>query len=209
MDKKIPRSNNDNENDVLDIEKQIKESESEQQDSDNISMKPMSEVPKIDQSLQSRITELETLLKEKDEEILKGKNQYLRAMADYDNLSKRAKSEKARIIKNANENILSKFLELADSFDKGRNMIETEEFSLKSYKESFLAIEKQFFSILKGEGVEKIKSLGEKFDPAFHEVILVRSDPDNKENTIIEEIQTGYLQNSKLIRPSKVIISKK
>ena len=209
MDNKIPQSNNDNENDVLDIEKQIKESESEQQDSNDISLKSMSEDPKIDQSLQARITELETLMKEKDEEILKGKNQYLRAMADYDNLSKRTKSEKARIIKNANENILSKFLELADSFEKGRNMIETKEFSSKSYKESFFAIEKQFFSILKGEGVEKVKSLGEKFDPAFHEVILVRSDPDNEENTIIEEIQTGYLQNSKLIRPSKVIISKK
>ena len=207
MNNKTPQSSNENEYNLIDIEEQIKESESEQQGSGKTSLK--AKVAKTDQTLQTRITELETLLKEKDEEILRGKNQYLRAMADYDNLNKRTKSEKARIIKNANENILTKFLDLADSFEKGRNLIETEEFSSKSFKESFIAIERQFFSILKGEGVEKVKSVGEKFDPAFHEVILVRSDTDNEDNTIIEETQTGYLQNSKLIRPSKVIITKK
>lgn len=209
MNNKTPQSNNNNEYNSIDIEGQIKESDSEQLDSGKTSLNSKTEVANTDQTLQTRISKLETLLKEKDEEILRGKNQYLRAMADYDNLNKRTKSEKARIIKNANENILTKFLDLADSFEKGRNMIETGDFSSKNFKESFDAIEKQFFSILKGEGVEKVKSIGEKFDPAFHEVILVRSDPDNEDNTIIEETQTGYLQNSKLIRPSKVIITKK
>ncbi len=111
-------------------------------------------------------------------------------------------------MKNANEKTLIKLLDLADSFEKGRKMLETDASSAESYKEGFLAIEQQFFSILKGEGVEKVKTIGEKFDPAFHEVISVRSDPDKEENTIVEEIQAGYLQNSKLLRPSKVIITK-
>ncbi|MHA2175589.1 MAG: nucleotide exchange factor GrpE [Candidatus Hodarchaeales archaeon] len=208
MNNKTPQSSDENEFNIVDIEEQIKESDSVQRDSNKLSHKFNYNDKKSDESLHSRITELETLLKEKEKEVRKGKDQYLRAIADYDNLNKRTKAEMARIIKNANEDILLKFLDIADSFEKGKKLLETDGDSSDSFKKGFLAIEQQFFSILKGEGVEKVKSIGEKFDPAFHEVISVRSDPDIEDNTIIEEVQAGYLQNSILLRPSKVIIIK-
>ncbi len=208
MNNKTPQNSDENDYNLVDIEEQIKETDTVEKDPSELSRNSKSMEMKSDQNLNERISELENLLKKKEKEVLKGKDQYLRAMADYDNLNKRTKAEFARIMKNANEKTLIKLLDLADSFEKGRKMLETDASSAESYKEGFLAIEQQFFSILKGEGVEKVKTIGEKFDPAFHEVISVRSDPDKEENTIVEEIQAGYLQNSKLLRPSKVIITK-
>ncbi|MHA2306303.1 MAG: nucleotide exchange factor GrpE, partial [Candidatus Hodarchaeales archaeon] len=75
--------------------------------------------------------------------------------------------------------------------------------------DGFKAINNQFSSILKKEGIERIPSLGKKFDPNFHEVIFVKSDSNNEENIILEEIQVGYLLNSELLRPAKVVVTKK
>jgi hypothetical protein len=62
--------------------------------------------------------------------------------------------------------------------------------------------------ILKSHGVEQIKSLGEKFDPALHEAMTQRAEPDQEENVVLEEFQKGYKLNGRVIRPSKVIVNK-
>ncbi|MCK5342525.1 MAG: nucleotide exchange factor GrpE, partial [Candidatus Heimdallarchaeota archaeon] len=74
--------------------------------------------------------------------------------------------------------------------------------------DGFNAVQKLFSTILKNEGIERIIAKGEKFNPNFHEVVFVKHDAKFEEDTILEEIQVGYLLNSKLLRPSKVVISK-
>jgi hypothetical protein len=63
--------------------------------------------------------------------------------------------------------------------------------------------------ILKSHGVEHIKALGEKFDPALHEVITQKAESEKEENIVLEEFQKGYKLNGRVIRPSRVIINKK
>ena len=75
-------------------------------------------------------------------------------------------------------------------------------------KEGLRAIDQLFFKLLHDEGVERINCVGEKFNPAFHEAVFVRSEAGVEEDIILEEIQAGYLQNDILLRPSKVIIAK-
>ena len=133
----------------------------------------------------------------------------MRALADYENLSKRTKSERIRLLKSANEDLIKKFLELADSFEKGKASFSESTVNLDVVKDGFNAIESQFFTILKNEGIERIACLGEKFDPSLHEVILVKSDSSVEEDTILTEVQAGYRMYSVLLRPSKVIIAKK
>jgi molecular chaperone GrpE len=190
------------ENSIIDIEEQIMESGTEPQDtlSDQNSEKTRT---------QDDFTRLQKELEEKIKENERLKGQHLRALADYENLNRRTKAERIRLLKSANEDLVKKFLELADSFDKGKDSFSKSNITLDTLKDGFKAIETQFFNILKNEGIERISCLGEKFDPSFHEVILVKSDSSVEEDTILTEIQSGYKMNSVLLRPSKVIIAKR
>lgn len=158
---------------------------------------------------QEEIVRLQNELEEKIEENKRLKSHHLRALADYENLSKRTKAERLKLLKSANADLLTKLLELADSFEKGAGSLSESSVTLDVVKEGFQAIESQFFTILKNEGIERSSCLGEKFDPSLHEVIFVRSDSNVEEDTILEEVQAGYKLNSVLLRPSKVIIAKK
>jgi len=202
VENKTPRDVDNDENNIIDIEEQIMQSRTEQQEtvSDQNSNKDI---------IQKEISALQKELKEKIEENTKLKNHHLRALADYENLSKRTKADRLKMLKSANADLITKFLDLADSFEKGTDSFSEISVTLDIVKTGFQAIESQFFTILKNEDVERISCLGEKFDPSLHEVVLVRSDSDVEEDTILEEIQAGYRLNTVLLRPSKVIIAKK
>jgi len=202
MEDKTPQDVDNDENNIVDIEEQIMQSGTKQQEtvSDQNSKKA---------NVQEEIARLQKELEEKIEENKKLESHHLRALADYENLNKRTKAERLKLLKSANADLITKFLGLADSLKKGTDSFSESSVTLDVVKEGFKAVESQFFNILKNEGIEQITSLGEKFDPSLHEVVLVRSDSSVEEDTILEEIQVGYKLNSFLLRPSKVIIAKK
>ena len=76
-------------------------------------------------------------------------------------------------------------------------------------QDGFQVVSNQFELIIRNEGVERIKAVGEKFDPNYHEAVYVKPVPDVEEDTVLEEVQAGYLLNSSLLRPTKVVIAKK
>lgn len=199
---KTPQDIEKDENNIIDIEEQIMQSETTPAEtvSDQISIKD---------NTQTNIVHLQKELEEKIEENKKLKSRHLRALADYENLNKRTKVERLKLLKSANTDLITKFLDLADSFEKGTNSFSNSSVTLDVVKEGFKAVETQFFTILKNEGVQRVTCIGEKFDPAVHEVILVRSDSSVEEDTILDEIQAGYKLDSVLLRPSKVIIAKR
>ncbi len=61
--------------------------------------------------------------------------------------------------------------------------------------------------VLEEMGVKKVAAIGKPFDPNFHEAI--REVPGDEDGLVVEEVQTGYELNGKVIRPSQVVISKK
>ena len=62
--------------------------------------------------------------------------------------------------------------------------------------------------VLKGHGIEQVKSAGEQFNPAHHEAITHRSENSKKEGLVLEELQKGYKLNGRLIRASRVVVNK-
>lgn len=117
--------------------------------------------------------------------------------ADFDNLKKQFAKEKEDYLKQANENLIRSLLSVLDSFDKA---LETEK------SDGIKKLYQQFFQVLEKSGLKKIKSSGEVFDPYYHEA-LIKEKSDKKPGAILEELQPGYLLNSKVIRQSKVKIS--
>ncbi|PWI47948.1 nucleotide exchange factor GrpE [Candidatus Heimdallarchaeota archaeon B3_Heim] len=209
MKEHTPQNTKNNSN-FYDIDEQIKES-----DSKKVKIPTYSKSMDSKSSQQSKQGELESQIEKLKEELVqkektnqKDKERFLRALADYENLEKRTKAERSRILKNANANLLTTFLELADTLEKAKSSFTDSSNANTELKEGFLAIERQFSSILNNAGVERLECLGTKFDPAFHEAVFVRKDPGEGEDIILEEVQAGYTLNTTLLRPSKVIIAK-
>jgi len=126
-----------------------------------------------------------------------------RAKADYINLHREHEKKIADYFKFANEGLILEFLPILDSFDaaiKNNDPKSPEAIGL-------LQIYNQLKSVLKNNGLEEIKAIGEKFNPELHEVVeTIKS--DKGEGIIVEEVQKGYKLHGKIIRPSKVKISK-
>ena len=91
-------------------------------------------------------------------------------------------------------------------FKTATNVVEAE--STNVLVKGIQIIYDQILDILKTHGVEHIKALDEKFDPALHEVIMQKAEPAKEENIVLEEFQKGYKLNGRVIRPSRVIINK-
>lgn len=154
------------------------------------------------------LARLDAQLKLKDDEIVKliSSQQEIisllkRVQADFENYKKRVENEQAARTAYANSELVRKLLPLLDSFEGQQGAGDT-----TGLQEGFRLVHAQLQDILRQEGLEPIKAVGERFNPLLHEVLLKESS-DQPRNTVIEEIQKGYLFKERVLRPSKVKIS--
>lgn len=152
------------------------------------------------QELRQQIDELQ---QEKDELFAK----LQRVSADYDNLQKRTSKQIADTIGYEKEKIIKTLLPVLDNFEhslQNAHQAENVDVLLKGIQ----IIYDQMLDILKSHNVEQINAIGELFDPALHEAMMQKTEPEQQENIVLEEFQKGYKLNGRVIRPSKVIVNK-
>jgi len=154
-------------------------------------------------------------LQQKLEECQKLKEEYLagwqRARADLLNYKKGELERIGELIKYADVGIILKILPILDNFEiavKEVRSMKPEDMKIEDIIKGFLQIKNQFQDFLRKQGVEEIKSVGERFDPNFHEVVQGLEVKDKEPGIIIEEIQKGYIINGRLLRPAKVRVTK-
>jgi molecular chaperone GrpE len=149
---------------------------------------------------------LEKNLQKAKDELAEQKDNFIRLQAETDNFRKRLSREKEEFSQYANERL---FKELIPIFDNLERALEDPSNDTKILKEGLEMILKQFSSFLEKEKVELINAIGEKFDPTVHEVLTSEESSEHDENTIITQFVKGYTINSRVLRPSQVVISKK
>lgn len=130
-----------------------------------------------------------------------------RTKADYLNARKDEIEKIKTIIKGANEELVLKILPVLDNLELAEKNL-PKDLKEEDFTKGIVQIKKQFLDILKQEGVEEIKAMGEKFDPNFHDVIEEIEKKDISSGIIIEEIKKGYTLNGRVIRPSKVRVAR-
>ncbi len=158
----------------------------------------------------SQLVELERLqqaLAEAEERAKSHWEQYLRAVADLDNVRKRAQ----RDIEAANRYGLEKFaaelLPVRDSLELAVQNAEkaTDIRSLKQGQEATLQL---LVKALEKLGIVTINPVGEPFDPARHEAMMAQPSNTAEPNSVLQVVQPGYELNGRLLRPARVIVSK-
>jgi len=143
--------------------------------------------------------------KKKYEEML---DQYLRLRAEFANYKKRVEREKIEYSHFIKSEIIRNLLPVLDDFN---HMLEKagEGSNEKSVLEGARMIYEKFHQVLEAEGLEKIDSLGQEFDPQIHEAMMVqKTDKEEDHNKIISVFQEGYKVKDRLLRPSKVVVGK-
>ncbi len=135
------------------------------------------------------------------------KDKYLRQVAEFDNYRKRIMKEKAELIKNGGEKVISSILPIIDDFERASDNLEKMD-DVTAIKDGIILIIDKFMTILKKEGLEKIDAVGQPFDVDFHEAIaMVPSPSDEMKGKVIDCVQAGYKLNDKVIRHSKVAVA--
>lgn len=135
-----------------------------------------------------------------------------RLQADFENYKKRAHIEKEDIVRYANEGLLQRMLFILDSFEAALSGLEKEKPSdAKASKlyDGVRMIYDNWRAALKQEGVSQIEAVGRQFDPYWHEALMTKDAPGVEENTVLEEVQKGYMYRSRVLRSAKVIVSAK
>ncbi|MBU1627821.1 nucleotide exchange factor GrpE [bacterium] len=132
----------------------------------------------------------------------------LRLKAEFENYKKRMEKERIRFSVYAKESILLKFLPTLDNLERSLKVEGEDKHILKKIVEGIELIYNELKARLKEEGVERMETIGKKFDPYTHEALTVLPSPKHENDTIIEEITPGYTLNGNVIRPAKVIVAK-
>jgi molecular chaperone GrpE len=152
------------------------------------------------------IERLQQALAEAEERARKHWEQYLRALADLDNVRKRAQ----RDIEAANRYGLEKFaaelLPVKDSLELAvQNAAQGERSGLKEGQEATLKLLSQALERL---GVSVIDPEGEAFDPERHEAMMAQESETAEPNSVLKVVQPGYELNGRLLRPARVIVAR-
>lgn len=134
------------------------------------------------------------------------KNQYVRLAADFDNYRKRQVQEREALLKYGAEDTLKKLLPGIDNFERAQKSLTDVDDSQK-IKESFDIVQKQFLEILEKIGLQKIETVGQEFNPEFHEAVMQTPTNEHSDHTIIMELQSGYKLGDRVIRPALVNVA--
>lgn len=132
-------------------------------------------------------------------------DKYLRAVAELDNVRKRAARDVENARKFALERFASELLAVRDSLEMGLASAGTA--GVEDLREGSQATLKQLAATLERFGVTEVDPEGEPFDPSVHEAMTVQPSPEVEPGTVVAVYQKGYLLNGRLLRPARVVVA--
>lgn len=177
------------------------------QDPTKTATEPTTENPSDEQMVADDITELSDRILQITSERDQLQQQVLRTMADFQNFRKRNQQEAAQLRQFASEELVRNLLPVLDGFE--RTVVHAQGGgSFESVLAGLQAVEKQLRGVLEGQNVRRIPSVGEAFDPEFHEAIGTDPSSEYPEDVVTIEVEAGYKMGDKVIRPAKVRVSK-
>ncbi|HSM56377.1 MAG TPA: nucleotide exchange factor GrpE [Candidatus Sulfomarinibacteraceae bacterium] len=150
-------------------------------------------------SLEERLQEAEA----QAAEYLEG---WQRARAEFANARKRLERERSEARRNATVDVVSKLLPVMDDFERALENV-PEHIGEDSWFEGVALVYRKLASILEETQIERIKAVGQPFDPNVHEAVLQEESDDHESGTVIKELQSGYRLNERVIRPAMVVVA--
>lgn len=150
------------------------------------------DIKPAEETLEEKVLRLEAELKDANEK-------YLRALAEQQNLIKRQAAEKEDFVRYANEEVLTEFIAVYDHLKLSIGSLPDNE-KASAWVKGVEYTVKQFKDLLNVNGVEEIKTVGEKFDHNTMEAL------EGSGEKVAKEVMAGYKLNGKVIRAARVVL---
>lgn len=152
-------------------------------------------------------SDLAAQLDAKARECSEEKERYLRLYAEFENYKKRAQREQQDYTKFAAEKVIRELLPVVDNLERALAHAGSAGADV-SIRDGLALIVRQFLDALQKCGCEPIDAVGKPFDPAFHQALSQVESSEHTPDTVVEEVQRGYLLHGRILRPSLVMVSK-
>ncbi len=175
------------------VEKASQTAKSRSESGDEIRPPAASQAP---QANHAQIAELE-------EQVAELTDRAARTLADFENFRRRVEREKQEDRRFAAFDVMRDFLAVVDNLERAL----AAEGSNDDLKVGVELILRQMKDLMKNAGVERISSVGEEFDPRYHEAVTHHEDSAVSLPTVSDELQAGYLMHERLLRPSVVKVA--
>jgi molecular chaperone GrpE len=150
---------------------------------------------------------LRETLAAKMQEVERLQDRLLRLQAEFENYKKRMVREKAEFLKFAHEGLILDFLPILDNLERAVGAARAEVGSTPLL-EGLEMIGRLFRSVLEKAGVTPMETMGQPFDPAYHQAVAQVESSHGEANLVVEEIQKGYLIEGRVLRPAMVKVSR-
>lgn len=152
-----------------------------------------------------QVEHLEKELIESETKAQENWDKLLRAMAELENVKRRAERDVSSAHKYALDRFVDELIPVMDSLDQA--LLNCSE-DLAAMREGISLTQKMFADVLKKFGVTILNPLDEPFDANKHEAMMMQESSSAAPNTVITVVQKGYALNDRLIRPARVIVAK-
>jgi len=181
-----------------DMEKEIEQAQQELAKETEVKAEPDSIKETAEQAAEAL---LQAEIDKKDAELQEVNDRLMRLRADFDNFRRRTRQEKEELSAVVLQNFMTELLPLVDNFERA---LAAETADADLLRDGIVMVYNQFAAVLQKNGLEPIKAVGEKFDPNFHQAVMRVEDTTKEDNTVVEELQKGYIVQARVIRPSMV-----
>lgn len=136
------------------------------------------------------------------------KDKYFRLLAEMENTRKRMQKEKHEMTRFGIENVISEILLPIDTFENALGFTNQMSDETRNWAKGFEMILAQFKEILSNHNVTAFHSVGEEFDPHWHEAVEIEETHDHPDGTIIHEFLKGYKSGDRILRAARVKVAK-
>jgi molecular chaperone GrpE len=145
---------------------------------------------------------------ELEEQLAAAKDQSLRAAADLQNIRRRAEQDVEKAHKFALEKFAGDLLPIIDSLERGLELSNADDDTIKPMREGIELTLKMFHDTLKRYNLEALEPHGEPFNAEHHQAMAMQESAEVEPNSVLKVFQKGYLLNGRLLRPAMVVVSK-
>ena len=154
------------------------------------------------------IKEMEEKLDSLEQEAKENYDRFLRVSAEFENYQKRAAREMNDFRKFANENFVKAMLPVVDNLDRAIESSSNNKHADQSMLEGVSMTLKEILKVFEQFNVKPFESLGKTFDPSLHQAVMQEETEEHPENSVVNELQKGYMMHDRLLRPAMVVVSK-
>jgi len=149
----------------------------------------------------------EEQIQDLQEEVNELNDKLVRRIAEFDNYRRRTAQEYQQLIKTAGEGLIREFLPVLDNFERALSK-ENKQSETQTFITGMEMIYKHFKESMDKQGLKPMETVGQAFDPKFHEAMIQMNSDEYEEGIICQEVERGYLLDNKCLRPAKVFVSK-